>query len=177
MGEKASLDRIIAGCKRGEHESFSLLLEAYSGRCHGYFYRLTGDRHASDDLLSELFVKLIEKIGGFKDGNFDAWLFKIAHNIFHDWLRDKKRQEKLVEQNRQRLIDERRDSKESLDPAIDALQTQLQKLDPDTKELIMMRFYSQASFKELAAMRAEPIGTTLSKLHRGLKKLAELMEN
>jgi DNA-directed RNA polymerase specialized sigma24 family protein len=40
----------------------------------------------------------------------------------------------------------------------------------------MLRFYSQASFKEIAAMRSEPIGTTLSKLHRGLKKLQKLME-
>ena len=46
----------------------------------------------------------------------------------------------------------------------------------DTRELIMLRFYSQASFKEIAAIRSEPIGTTLSKLHRGLKKLQKLME-
>jgi len=42
--------------------------------------------------------------------------------------------------------------------------------------LIILRFYSQASFKEMAAMRSEPIGTTLSKLHRGLKTLRRLME-
>ena len=40
----------------------------------------------------------------------------------------------------------------------------------------MLRFYSQLSFKEIAAMRGEPIGTTLSKVHRGLRKLRELME-
>jgi RNA polymerase sigma-70 factor (ECF subfamily) len=56
------------------------------------------------------------------------------------------------------------------------LQVQLGKLDTDTRELIMLRFYSQASFKKIAEMRSEPIGTTLSKLHRGLKKLRELME-
>jgi len=39
----------------------------------------------------------------------------------------------------------------------------------------MLRFYSRLSFKEIAKMRSEPIGTTLPKLHRGLKKLRELM--
>jgi DNA-directed RNA polymerase specialized sigma24 family protein len=40
----------------------------------------------------------------------------------------------------------------------------------------MLRFYSELSFKEMAEMRGEPIGTTLAKVHRGLKKLRELME-
>ena len=57
----------------------------------------------------------------------------------------------------------------------DKLQMQLGKLDDDTAELITLRFYGEMSFKELSEMRSEPIGTTLSKVHRGLKKLRELM--
>jgi RNA polymerase sigma-70 factor, ECF subfamily len=41
--------------------------------------------------------------------------------------------------------------------------------------VIIMRYYSQLSFKEIAESRGEPIGTTLSKVHRGLKRLRELM--
>jgi RNA polymerase sigma-70 factor, ECF subfamily len=41
---------------------------------------------------------------------------------------------------------------------------------------MMLRFYSDLSFKDIAEMRSEPIGTTLAKLHRGLKKLKENME-
>jgi RNA polymerase sigma-70 factor (ECF subfamily) len=52
----------------------------------------------------------------------------------------------------------------------------LKRLDSDTRELIIMRFYSQLSFKEIASVRSEPIGTTLAKTHRGLKKLRQLME-
>ena len=59
---------------------------------------------------------------------------------------------------------------------VDRLQVQLDKLDAGTKELIMLRFYSQLSLKEIARIRSEPIGTTLSKLHRGLKRLREMME-
>ena len=64
----------------------------------------------------------------------------------------------------------------STDDDVKRHETQLDRLDADTRELIILCFYSQASFKEIAAMRSEPIGTTLSKLHRGLKKLRELME-
>jgi DNA-directed RNA polymerase specialized sigma24 family protein len=58
----------------------------------------------------------------------------------------------------------------------DKLQVQLRRLDEDTRELIMLRFYSELSFKEIAQIRAEPIGTTLAKTHRALNKLRRYME-
>jgi RNA polymerase sigma-70 factor (ECF subfamily) len=177
MAKNNDLARIISGCKSGNAESFSEIVDIYASRVYGYFYRLTGNREVSDDLLGELFVKLVEKIRSFKGGSFEGWLFKIASNIFHDYLRDKQRQKKLFDaQKRQFESEEATYARESGDERFDKLQTQLGRLDADTRELIMLRFYSQASFKEIAAMRSEPIGTTLAKLHRGLRKLREMME-
>jgi RNA polymerase sigma-70 factor (ECF subfamily) len=176
MTKNEDLVRIINGCRSGNAESFSELVDIYAGRAYGYFYRLTGDREISDDLLSELFVKLVEKISTFKGGSFDGWLFKIASNIFYDYLRDKHRQKKMLDDKKEQLESEITEARQNDGEKIDHLQMQLKKLDMDTRELIMLRFYSQASFKEIAAIRSEPIGTTLSKLHRGLKKLREMME-
>jgi RNA polymerase sigma-70 factor (ECF subfamily) len=152
----------------------------YGGRCYGYFYRLTGDRDLSDELLSELFIRLVEKIGSYKGGAFEGWLFRIASNIFHDHLRGKKRRRRLLEARWTELETEpasreRRRSDDS-DLVLDQLQRQLGRLDADTREVILLRFYSELSFKEIAELRSEPIGTSLSKLHRGLKRLRELME-
>lgn len=174
MTKNRDLEQIITGCKEGESESFSQLVDIYSRRLYGYFYRLTGNRTSSDDLLSELFVKLVEKIRSFRGGSFDGWLFKIASNIFHDYLRAKQREKKLVE-GRKQLELEHAETEKNNDERTDRLQVQLGKLDADTKELIMLRFYSQLSFREIAEMRSEPIGTILSKVHRGLKRLRELM--
>jgi RNA polymerase sigma-70 factor (ECF subfamily) len=148
----------------------------YASRCYGYFYRLTGNNDLSDELLSELFVKLVEKIASYKGGSFDGWLFKIASNIFHDYLRSKQRRKKLLDVQKEQLESQFTEPKQSDNEQIDKLQIQLTRLDTDTRELIMLRFYSELSFKEIALMRSEPIGTTLAKLHRGLKKLRELME-
>ncbi len=148
----------------------------YASRCYGYFYRLTGNNDVSDELLSELFVKLVEKIGSYKGGSFDGWLFKIASNIFHDYLRSKQRRKKLLDVQKEQLESQFTEPKQSDNEQIDKLQRQLARLDTDTRELIMLRFYSELSFKEIAQMRSEPIGTTLAKLHRGLKKLRALME-
>ncbi len=176
MAESDDLAQIIAGCRRGDAESFSELVDIYSRRFYGYFYRLTGDNNVSDELLSELFIKLVEKIGSFKGGSFDSWLFKVGSNIFHDHLRVKHRQRKLLEGQKRRLELKSTGTKRSESDVFDKLQKQLGRLDADTRELIMLRFYSQLSFKEIAKMRSEPIGSTLSRLHRGLKRLRELME-
>lgn len=176
MVENENLSKIVAGCKKGDAESFSKLIDIYSSRCYGYFYRLTGRRDISDDLLSELFVKLVRKIRSFKGGGFTGWLFKVASNIFYDHLRDKLKQRKLLENYKAELETKTADETDSDSQSTDELQLNLARLDEDTRELIVLRFYSQLSFKELAKMRAEPIGTTLSKVHRGLKKLREMME-
>ena len=176
MAKNASLIEIINGCKAGEEEDFDKLIDIYGRRCYGYFYRLTGEREVSDDLLSELFVKLVAKISSYKGGSFESWLFKTASNVFHDYLRNKQREKKLLEARKRELEAKSTEAKQSEDERIDKLQIQLEKLDSDTRELIILRFYSELSFKEMAKMRAEPIGTTLSKVHRGLKKLRELME-
>ena len=170
------LAQIIIGCKKGESKSFSKVVDMYSSRCYGYFYRLTGNTDISDELLSELFVKLVEKINTYNGGSFESWLFRVASNIFHDYLRSKQRQKKALDIRRVEVESEIIESKKSDGEQIDKLQMQLERLDEDTRELIMLRFYSELSFKEIAEMRSEPIGTTLAKLHRGLKKLKEFME-
>lgn len=171
------LGRIVNGCKNGDAECFSQIVDIYSSRCYGYFYRLTCNTDVSDELLSELFVKLVKKIGSYKGGTFDGWLFKIATNIFHDYLRAKQRRKKMMEvlMTRREELEEVLESNRSEGEVSDRLQVKLARLDADTRELIMLRFYSQLSLKEIAHMRSEPIGTTLSKLHRGLKRLRELI--
>ena len=176
MVKSDDLAQIIIGCKNRDSKCFSQVVDMYASRCYGYFYRLTGNNDLSDELLSELFVKLVEKIGSYKGGSFEGWLFKIASNIFHDYLRGKQRRKKLLDVQKRQIESQITEPKQSDNEQIDKLQIQLRKLDTDTRELIMLRFYSQLSFKEIAVIRSEPIGTTLAKLHRGLKKLRELMK-
>ena len=176
MDVNNDLAQIIIGCKNGESRSFSKVVDMYSNRCYGYFYRLTGNTDLSDELLSELFVKLVEKIGTYKGGSFESWLFRVASNIFHDYLRGKQRHKKMLEFRKEQAESKITEEKKSVNEQFDKLQSQLGRLDDDTRELIMLRFYSELSFKEIAEMRSEPIGTTLAKLHRGLKRLREFME-
>jgi RNA polymerase sigma-70 factor (ECF subfamily) len=169
------LEQIIKGCRKGDEESFSRLIELYAKRCFGYFYRLTGNREISNDLLSELFVKLVENINSYRGGSFDGWIFTMASNIFHDHLRFKQRQTRLLDGFGRRVQLQQTQAEGRNERETDAIHNALEKLDGDVRELIIMRYYSQLSFKEISKLRREPIGTTLSKVHRGLKKLREMI--
>ena len=136
---------------------------------------MSSNRDLSEELLSELLAKLVEKIGSYRGGSFDGWVFTMASNIFHDHLRFKQRQTRLLDEHSKRIMSQSAGAASGRDHDADKLQMALGELEGDVRELIMMRFYSQMSFKEIAESRREPIGTTLSKVHRGLKKLRELM--
>ena len=177
MDRSTDLDAIIIGCKKGHQDAFEKLVNMYSTRCYGYFYRLTGNATQSEDLLSELFLRLVKKIGSFKSekSSFERWLFTTAANLFRDQLRVKYQKKKFFDTKTAQLA-EKHPLTHSESQIIDKMQINLEKLDPATRELLLLRFYGGFSFKELAKMRSEPIGTTLAKVHRGLKKLKELME-
>ncbi len=176
MTEPLELENLINGCKKGDEKAFNRLIKLYSNRCYAYFYRLTGKAHLSDELLSDLFIRLVKKIHSFQDGSFDKWLFTVASNLFKDYLRRQYRQKRVVEQKAKQLMQAAKSEKNSREEIFDKLQLAIEKLDPDTAELITLRYHGQLSFKELAEMRNEPIGTTLSKVHRGINKLRQIME-
>ncbi len=176
MSSPNDVTQIIKLCQKGEKEGFFRLVDGYSSRLFGYFYRLTGNRDDANELLSELFLKIVEKIGTCRPEAFDAWLFKMASNLFVDYIRSKKRRQKMLDHITEQMQSQTQPDQNSDDMA-DKLTEQLQRLDAETAEIIAMRYYSGLSFEELAKIRNEPVGTCLSKVHRGLKKLRQLMEN
>jgi len=176
MSSPNDVSQIVKLCQKGDKDAFSQLVNGYSSRLYGYFYRLAGNRDDANELLSELFLKIVEKIGTCRPETFEAWLFKMASNLFTDYIRAKKRQEKMLNEAAKEVKNETIFStKDGF--LTDKLTRQLQRLDDETAEIIVMRYYSGLSFEELAKIRKEPLGTCLSKVHRGLKKLREFMEN
>lgn len=178
MKARDDLKEIISACQAGSNEAFSRLVDLYASRCYSYFYRLTGNTAQSNDLLSTLFLKLVQKIGTFRlaSGSFEKWLFTIASNIFRDHLRRKYRQQKLLQGKAEELEHKTATTPTKADAEMtDELQVQMAKLDAETAELLMLRFYGGLTFRQIAEMRSEPVGTILSKVHRGLKRLRELM--
>ena len=75
-------------CQQGDPEAFSWLVSEYGPRLYRYFHRHSGSAQEAEDLLQDMFVKLVEKIRDYRhQGLFEAWLFRVAANLSRDRAR------------------------------------------------------------------------------------------
>jgi RNA polymerase sigma-70 factor (ECF subfamily) len=184
------LAQVIRRAQDREPAAFDALIDAYGRRLHGYLYRLTGSKDDADDLLQELFLRLVRTIDGYvHDGRFDAWLFRIATNLVRDRLRRSGRSPAKIaldsanggaefDEGAASLEDTKQDAPDSaleLREEADAVQRALASLPGAEREVVMLRHFSELSFPEIARLMGTPLGTALARAHRGLAKLRMLL--
>lgn len=187
--DAALLDDVITRAQQRDPQAFDELVDAYSGRLFGYFCRLTGSRDDAEDLLQEVFVRLVRTIDRYEhDGRFEAWLFRIATNLVRDRIRKAQRRGELNSSSNSyeadatnqlaNLSDDKAvspDDQLRLREEVDELQQALDDLPDAEREVICLRHFSGLSFKEVAEAMGTPIGTALARAHRGLARLKEMM--
>ena len=82
---------LIHRAQHGEREAFAQLVESYWDRLYRWLCHLTHDRNAAEDLAQDAFLRALAGLSSFRAGsNFQAWLFRIAHNAFANTLRSKR---------------------------------------------------------------------------------------
>ncbi len=181
------LARQIKKCQQGDKNAFSWLLSEFGPRLYRYFLRVSGSQANAEDLLQDLFVRLLEKIGSYRhEYKFEHWLFQVAANMARDRARKLSRHKPAMslysQDDDQQLADQiESEEKEPLQllqdrHQIDQLQEALTQLPEQDREILLLRHYSQLSFKEIADYYDVPVSTALVRVHRGLKKLRKIME-
>ncbi len=189
------LARLIAAARRREPEAFDALVDAYSSPLYGYLFRLTGSRDDAEELLQELFVRLVRMIARYQhDGRFEAWLFRIATNLARDRVRRLRRSPQVSSieaggggdgalldgELGDAMVDASCDAPDQpmrLREDCDALQRALAQLPAAEREVVMLRHYSDMTFAEIAAAMQTPLGTALARGHRGLQHLRRLLSD
>ena len=73
-------------------KAFDQLVKKYQSPVRRFFLNLTcGDNELSDDLAQDTFIKAYTNLASFKNlSNFSTWLYRIAYNVFYDYLRSRK---------------------------------------------------------------------------------------
>ncbi|MBI4716219.1 MAG: sigma-70 family RNA polymerase sigma factor [Planctomycetes bacterium] len=185
------LTAIIERARQLDAAAFDALVERYSARLFGFLYRFTNQPEDAEDLVQEVFVRLVRTIRDYQhDGRFEPWLFRIAANLARDRVRRIGRSPTLAsldgptpESDEESdgdaagqaggaapdasLVD--RESAVQLDRALARLS------DPE-REVILMRHYGEMSFADIAEVTSAPLGTVLARAHRALAKLRKWME-
>jgi RNA polymerase sigma-70 factor (ECF subfamily) len=184
-----TLADVIDAAKRGDAGAFDRLVEAFGHRIFGFLYRMSGSRPDAEDLMQEVFVRLVRMIGAYQhDGRFESWLFRIAANLARDRIRRIQRGPRQVatigdepERNGSNSWEELPGAVPAADAGLirgeefEALGKAIAQLPDGEREVIMLRHFSQMSFKEIAEATGTPLGTALARAHRGLARLRELM--
>jgi RNA polymerase sigma-70 factor (ECF subfamily) len=167
--DEAVLARAAAG---RDTAAFGELYRRYVDRVYRYLCSRVGEAAEAEDLTALVFTTAWESIPRYREqGNFAAWLFRIARNKVNDYYRRRRPQLSLDEINPELLVD--------WDPAVelergDALRrlaSLLSHLDPEQLELLRLRFAADLSFAEIASLlgRSEP--AVKMALHRLLRRL------
>jgi RNA polymerase sigma-70 factor (ECF subfamily) len=183
------IEELVARAQRRDADAFDAIIDAYGPRLYGYFHRICGSREEAEDLLQELFLRVVRMIDRYEHQNqFDAWLFRIATNLIRDRVRKTRRTPATADidsfgsdfaassidaeapELQPPAIAERREESDRLGAALAAL------AEPD-REIVMLRHFSRLTFQEIADMLQKPLGTVLSRGSRALRKLRTLMES
>lgn len=135
-----------------------------------YLVRLLGDWHYAEDILVETFTKLANS--NLKEsGSLKAWLYRVATNACYKLFRKNRGEVFFSEEKFQNAIE---------DPCPDLIkEMQIQKLLnelPDNQRLVLiLKFYEEMSYQEIADILCCPLGTVKSRMHEGIKKLRQLI--
>ncbi len=159
------------------------LVAAYGPRVFGLHVRLIGRRDVAEDLTQETLVRALGGLASYQpEGKFRAWIFRIALNVARDWIRRRGRQPATggdpeggpapgpadTQAERPEAPLEGRERAALVGEALERLPV------PD-REVLLMRYYGDLAFKEIAEATGEPLGTVLARAHRALKKLGDLL--
>ncbi|MHC5119515.1 MAG: RNA polymerase sigma factor [Planctomycetota bacterium] len=134
-----------------------------------YLCRLVGPKYA-EDLLQDTFVQALSHTKRLSELDSPrAWLFRVARNLWMNYLRKKKM---TVNIDLDSLV--LSDSHE--DPRLTAMRRAIKKLPDKHRETVLLRWYDQLSYIEIAQVQDISVGTVRSRLHNSLNQLRMQME-
>ncbi len=139
----------------------------------------SGNASDADDLLQETFIKVYINLHKYSpEYTFGQWVYTIARNTFIDFVR--RRQDDLS-------IDERFTAPASSSPTPEErfinlqqrtqIEGYLERLSPRYRQLIVLRFFDELSYEEIAAKLSLPLGTVKTQIHRAREQMCRFIQN
>ena len=169
---------IVRRAQNGDKEAFSIIYQKYGKQIFRFVYWRTSDKHLSEDILQDVFLKAWRNIGSYKERNLPirAWLYKIARNTVIDHYRVKK-PEFSLEESTIGLIYSNTDSlrEVSLKLEVEKAKRAINLLPETQKEVIILRFIEELTNKEVAKIIKKSETSVRIIQHRALKKLREML--
>jgi RNA polymerase sigma-70 factor (ECF subfamily) len=175
MHSEDQLQALVRRCQRGERAAFEELFRQFQPRLRYYVRRLDAVGDHADDLLQEIWFKVVRRIGLLKDRKaFVAWLYTIARNEVYGRARAK---DPFVE-----LTDEHLEgAAEDADPVFTNEDTTrvheaLQRLKARHREILTLSFLEDLSHRQIAEILGISAGTVKSRVYYAKHSLRKELE-
>lgn len=184
-GDDGSLDhegpagQWLARAAEGDEDAWRELVHAYARRVYGLLRSRGCDGALAEEITQSVFVTVARVLGQgqYKEqGRFDAWLFRVAMNRLRDDARARKRRATLALGDATDALPTPDPSGAIMGPSADALHSALEGLAAADREVIELRHRADMSFKQIADLLGQPLGTVLARHHRALRKLRSVLE-
>ena len=184
--EDVSDDRLIAKYVDGENEAFDALIERHKNRIFNYIFHSVKDEDLANDIFQETFVKAIMTIkqGRYvENGHFAAWITRIAHNLIIDFYRQEKSENVQSSDSTEVDILNRKELSEAtiednliVDQILSDVRRLVTALPANQREVLLMRYYKNMSFKEIADTTGVSINTALGRMRYAILNMRRLAE-
>ena len=187
MNVQVVSDQKLLNCYlSGDRNAISQLIERHSRRVRDYIQMMVKDGDVADDIFQETFIKAVRLIdeGRYTDnGRFLSWILRIAHNQVIDHFRAQKQNRQLNEAEAGydvlgtlRLAERTVEDEIVCEQIASDVRRMVELLPDEQREVVMMRYYSGLSFKEIAEQTGVSINTALGRMRYALINLRKMIK-
>ena len=182
----------VRRCLAGESDAFGEIVTRWQDRIYAAVYRMTGDAESARDLAQETFVRAWSSLRSFQGGAaFGTWLHAIAINQVRSDVRRRKAQKRGAPVSLDAARSGTDGDGSGIDPADLApgpeasaagtehariLRRAVASLEPDYREVIVLREFQDLSYEEIAEALNMPLGTVKARIHRARALLKDRLE-
>lgn len=169
-------EEIASAVQHGDAEAFGELMRRYEPRLERYGKKFLASPDSLEDAIQETFIKAYKSMQSFNASlKFSSWIYRIAHNVFVNELRTKSRS-KVFFMDLDTMFphvsyedpSEREREQKEMRLAID---TSMQEIAPHYREVLILYYLEEFSYKEIAEVLKIPVSTVGIKLSRARKAL------
>jgi RNA polymerase sigma factor (sigma-70 family) len=167
---------LMEDVRDGKVEKLAILFERHHVALFNYFLRLTGNHPVSEDLVQEVFTRILKYRATYRgEDRFAVWMYKIARNAHIDFLRRRKESVPLEDQFEEAqsadLIPEERVERQQEAALISRA---LKRLSPKKQEVILLSRFQNLKYREIAELMECPVGTVKGMVHRAVQELGDI---
>ena len=172
--------------EKGNDSAFDTILSRHQAYVYSYILFFVHQRDIADDIFQETFTRAIIAIRSHRyqtTGKFSAWLIRIAHNLVIDYLRESKGSSIVPTENFPEALTNSVHHSEKAhethlveEQDMQTLRHLLDFLPAPQAEVVLMRFYEDMSFKEIAEATGVSINTSLGRMRYALINLRKLIQ-